>query len=1160
MHVFGDGVPLYLLENWHNAPEPDPAWLRELPSRLLNARFEVVDFTGRGAELRDLHEWRRGRPRLAVRWLYGPAGAGKTRLAAKFATESAADNWKVIVATPGPGVLLPVLDSQDLRPDGRDGLLLIVDYADRWPATHLVMLLSNRLFRHRGVKTRILMLARTADDWPAIRHKLISEEPTVSSQKLEPLSADSAERAEMFTAAVEGFARRYGTADVGGLGPPGPLEHADFALTLAVHMAALASLDAHVNGRRAPADMAGLTVYLLDRENDYWDQLYGDGTHELNPAERTFLTPPDVLRRAVFTAALTGPVDRTTGIAILEGLAPELPNPHQVLDDHAFCYPPASPDLADALEPLYPDRLTEDFIALTIPDHSADYDYPGQPWATLDAWGSLSRLIVDDLDNLRTPNARLTLARRRAVIFLASAAQRWPHVATNSLLPILNMFPGLAVAAGGPALTALASIGGPGPVLDEELLTVLEKVERELPSGSDLDLAIGADHLAERLAAHYLNTDADPLTKANRLSWVFTRRRYVGRSAEALTAAEQALTILRPLAESDPQYLGDLSTALSSVSTALSDAGRSAEALAPAREAAEIYRQLAAADPGQLPRLVSLLYILGDLLSQIGRAKEALDLAQEADTVRRQIPTDNPDLGRAGNPDLADLAHSLGNFDAALAQGDHAPDVLARAKDTAFTVGRMVQANRDPQPPQLALNSLLNKLDDSVQSTDALIMTQEAVAISRRLVDESGPDHLPDLARSLIALGHNLADIGRLDEAVEASTESISLYRLLAADSPAQYLHHLADALIFISNRLIRASRVQEALPYAEEAVQLSRGLTETHPGAYLPLLATGLSNLCAAVSLGGDPAGSLPLAEEAVSIARKMAESGDPLYISALGYTLNNLTATLLGLGRLEDAVPTARETVALFQRAAELEPWSDRHGLNIAELNLAIALTVTRREPTSRKWFRRRSRSAPSSSSPSSPVGIGPRSPERVSRTAEKDVAWATAMASGVPAPADDHAKLLERFSGPARRVVALAREEASLLNHNYIGTEHILLGLIREGEGVAARELVSLGISLEAVRQQVEEIIGRGREAPIGPIPFTPRATKTLELSLSEALSLGDDCVGTEHILLGVIGEGEGVAVQILVKLGVAPAVVAQRLIAMNAERRKGQDATG
>jgi ATP-dependent Clp protease ATP-binding subunit ClpC len=139
-----------------------------------------------------------------------------------------------------------------------------------------------------------------------------------------------------------------------------------------------------------------------------------------------------------------------------------------------------------------------------------------------------------------------------------------------------------------------------------------------------------------------------------------------------------------------------------------------------------------------------------------------------------------------------------------------------------------------------------------------------------------------------------------------------------------------------------------------------------------------------------------------------------------------------------------------------------------------------------------------------------------------------------------------MFERFTDRARRVVVLAQEEARMLNHNYIGTEHILLGLIHEGEGVAAKALESLGISLEAVRQQVEEIIGQGQSAPTGHIPFTPRAKKVLELSLREALQLGHNYIGTEHILLGLIREGEGVAAQVLQKLGADLNRVRQQVI--------------
>ena len=128
-----------------------------------------------------------------------------------------------------------------------------------------------------------------------------------------------------------------------------------------------------------------------------------------------------------------------------------------------------------------------------------------------------------------------------------------------------------------------------------------------------------------------------------------------------------------------------------------------------------------------------------------------------------------------------------------------------------------------------------------------------------------------------------------------------------------------------------------------------------------------------------------------------------------------------------------------------------------------------------------------------------------------------------------------MFERFTDPARRVVVLAQEEAGLLNHHYIGTEHILLGLIHEGEGVAARGLQSLGIRLDSVRSQVVDTIGQGHQSPSGHIPFTPRAKKVLELSLREALQLGHNYIGTEHILLGLIREGDGVAAQVLEKLG-------------------------
>ena len=139
-----------------------------------------------------------------------------------------------------------------------------------------------------------------------------------------------------------------------------------------------------------------------------------------------------------------------------------------------------------------------------------------------------------------------------------------------------------------------------------------------------------------------------------------------------------------------------------------------------------------------------------------------------------------------------------------------------------------------------------------------------------------------------------------------------------------------------------------------------------------------------------------------------------------------------------------------------------------------------------------------------------------------------------------------MFERFNGPARRVVVLAQDEARMVNHHYVGTGHLLLGLLREREEVAARALESLGISLEAVRQEIEGIIGRGGQPPSGQPQFTPRAKKALELSLREALQLSHNYIGTEHLLLGLLREGDGVAAQVLVKLGADLDRVRQQVI--------------
>jgi ATP-dependent Clp protease ATP-binding subunit ClpC len=150
-----------------------------------------------------------------------------------------------------------------------------------------------------------------------------------------------------------------------------------------------------------------------------------------------------------------------------------------------------------------------------------------------------------------------------------------------------------------------------------------------------------------------------------------------------------------------------------------------------------------------------------------------------------------------------------------------------------------------------------------------------------------------------------------------------------------------------------------------------------------------------------------------------------------------------------------------------------------------------------------------------------------------------------------------VFERFTDRARRAVVRAQEEARTLNHDFIGTEHLLLGLVGEGHGVAAKALESLGISMEAVRQRVEDIVPPGQvEVRSGHIPFTPRAKKVLELSLSESKLLGHRYIGTEHMLLGLLREGEGVAAQVLTGLGADLDGVRERVVQLLAEYQAGK----
>jgi Tetratricopeptide repeat len=892
LHVFADGVPLYLLANWQGADDAEPSWLRDIPSRMLNARFAVVDFTGRQDERASLRQWREAGPRLAVQWLHAPGGTGKTRLAAQFAAESSAAGWKAVTAIRGPGTVLPELPSQDLRPGEAAGLLLIVDYADQWPLTHLATLLSNPLFAQSELRTRVLLLARTADSWERVRAQLSIGTFAASSQFLGPLPAGPEHREEMFSAARDSFGRRYGSEDVAGLRSPVPLGHRDLGLTLAVHVAALVAVDAHVENRRAPADPASLTAYLLDREHDQWRRLRGDGTHELNPAGRVFTTPPAVMSRVVFAAALTGPVRRQVGIGVLHRLD-DPPDAEPTLADHAVCYPPAQQVDGTVLEPLYPDRLAEDYLALTIPGHQSDF--PSKPWAV----GTSDALLG------RSPEKEAAIWTPRAITFLAAAADRWLHLGPHYLYPLLHADPRLALDAGGAALTSLAHLA-------DAPISLFEAIEPYLPVDGDPDLDVGVAAVVRRLTEHRLARTSDPGERAYLHEALALRLSRAGLRAEALEASTEAVRLSRSLAKDDPRSFEPvLAASLARMGTYLAEMGQRKEDLDASMEAAALWKRLADADPdAHGSGLATSLQDLGVALSEAGRPRQALAAVEKSVAIRRRLAEKDPVAHRRW------LADSLINLSVGLSKAEQWEPAIAHASE-ALGIYRQLAAEspgRFGTDLSHALSNLSGLLTQLGEHARALAMVQEAVTIRRRLAKASPAAFEPELATSLGELASSLSAAGRADAALQAAEESLEIRQRLAAAIPAAFDPDLAIALHNVALYQSNLGLHEAALVTSRQAASVWRRLAHGDPAAFDHRLSHALSGLAADLAELDRGAEALTTAEEGVAIARRLAREAPEVYSAALARSLANLGGYLSRQGRPEHGLAAAKEAVGIL------------------------------------------------------------------------------------------------------------------------------------------------------------------------------------------------------------------------------------------------------
>lgn len=896
VYVNGDGTPVYRLFEHRQARKADPQWLRRQPSRMLDARAEIVTFTGRATELGELIAWRDAAPRFAVRLLHGEGGQGKTRLAAQLATDSERGGWKVVDAVhhtdanPSSGMY------QDLRIDGHRGVLLLADYADRWPLSDLKWLFHNTLL-WQGVPTRVLLIGRSDDMWPALCGALDQLRANIESSVLQlpPLPGDGPGRGQMFAAARDSFALLYKdeVKAPSEIEPPMNLAEIGFGLTLTLHMAALVAVDAAAIGQPSPKDMAGLTTYLLNREQENWRQLHDNAVRGLG-----YETPDVVMARMAFTAILTGSMPRASAAIILGKLMPGTPA-DQALSDHAVCYPSDSPDTV--LEPMVPDRLAEDFLALMIPGHTVT-GVRQDPWAVQVA----GRLLTMAESGNCAP---------RAVTFLASSADRWPHVGEVVLYPLLRDTPEIAVEAGSQALTVLARIGDTAADIDSSLLETLNSIEEILPHGRHVDLDLGMLAVAERLTAFRLARTIDPALRARLLGNLVLRRGNAGLWQPALQAAEEAVRTNRDLSKPGDRHLSYLATSLDNLSDILSRFERSGEALALAREAVDIRRDLAAADPGQRSALASALDTLGIRLADSGRDEEALAVAEDVVMICREMNSN--------------LAVPLNNLALYLRAQGRREESLAAMEEAASAFRQLAAEDPDVHLIDLAAsaNNLGAMLADLGRHDQAASVFEDGVRRYRQLVVANPVSHRPGLVMALHNLGTVLAEgLGRPLEAIALFEEAIVISRQLAETDPVVHRIGLARALSGLGRLLSQTGQCAEAIAAFDDAsgLYIQSGLVANHVDAEHTEVLRDLSdlyrdvgdrakegvaalNLCAQCFMTG-------LIEEGIEAGRRAAsicrETGD--WVSEV--------SALINLGGVLGDVGRADEAVAACERAADI------------------------------------------------------------------------------------------------------------------------------------------------------------------------------------------------------------------------------------------------
>ncbi|MEO6087701.1 MAG: tetratricopeptide repeat protein [Umezawaea sp.] len=767
------------------------------PSAVLRAADRVVPFFGREDELARLESWRDEQVPVSVLLLHGPGGQGKTRVAAEFATRAGTAGWLTVQALHEP------VARAEPASGGLDGaeVLIVVDYAERWPRPDLTGLLQHVMAR-RPARLRVLLVARQAGYWwKALANPLLKAGATVSELGLGVLAATVDRRRVAFAAARDRFAELLGVAEVQRLRPIGSLDDDAYGLALTLHMSALVVVDAHGRSADLPADPGSLSTYLLRREQDHWQTMVDHSR---------ITTQPDAMARVVAIATLTQSLPQVDAEAVLVevGLAGSTADARTMVDDHALCYPPHG---ARVLAPLLPDRLGEDFLAESL---------PGNDSGGTDPWTA------------RLPPALITATAAHApaaLSVLVETADRWEHVRRDHLVPLLTSHPALVLRAEGAALVTLAGFA------DHDLLVALTATlpdrHVELDGGiaalarklTDFGLARTHDEakrarLYEGLAARLSNAGLyeDAVTACREV--IAIRRRlaevapekyepgladalgnvgidlwHAGLVAESVTAMREAVDIYRRRADDDPDtYADDLAAELTNLTGALIGMDSYEEALAPAQEAVEIFLRLSETRAALDIEVASAQRNLAIVLGRLDRHAESLPVIESAVSRYRRLAEKQPQVHAA---DLAEALHTLGNRLAAVDRVDEALDVTLEGVDV---LRRLVAANPAAHERAfvMALSSLTSRLWNTGDQVKAIATDEEAVHIARRW---DAPSTL--LGKVLNNLTRHLDQHGDHVAALVTIEEAITTWRALEAVDPGAF-----------GNRLARALEIRDAL------------------------------------------------------------------------------------------------------------------------------------------------------------------------------------------------------------------------------------------------------------------------------------------------------------------------------------------------------------